>query len=191
MVGIGFGREGDRQDRSTPETNPLLRVVNGGSSGERRRGYVLGPEGVHVGLTGANTRGDFTVVKLTRRPDRDDWAGVPACLSLNGQRPPACGSMLLDTGVSAMFMTAPPAQAGAMTGTLAPGTQVSIRLGTAEQSSELYGFTVGDGSALAPQGIHLRVSADRPAFVNTSFHLLNGFDLLYDAEGGYAGFRRR
>src|SRR3954471_16261989 len=117
MVGIGFGREGDHQGQSTPSRNPLLRVVDGGSSGERRRGYVLGPEGVHVGLTGANTRGDFTVVKLARRPDRHDWAGVPACLSPNWLTPPACGSMLPDTGVSAMLMTAPPAQAGAMTGT--------------------------------------------------------------------------
>jgi len=188
MVGVGFGREGDRQSQSTPDKNPLLRIANG--DGERRRGYVLTREGVHIGLTGANTRGDFKFVKLQRRPDDRDWAGVPACISLNGQTPPACGSMLMDTGVSVMFMTVSPEQASGMDRTLPAGTAVSVRVGTAEQSTELYRFTVGGDSPLAPEGIHLRVSPNR-AFVNTSYHLLNGYDVLYDADGGYAGFRRR
>jgi hypothetical protein len=187
MVGVGFGREGDHQSQSMPDKNPLLRVTGG--DGERRRGYVLTAEGVHVGLTRANTRGAFRFVKLERQADRPDWSGVPACISLNRQEPAACGSMLVDTGVTAMFMTVPPSQAGDMTGSLAEGTQVSIRLG-ADSASELYRFTVGDESSLAPHGTHLRTSPDR-VFVNTSFHLLNGFDVLYDAEGGYAGFRRR
>lgn len=188
MVGVGFGRQGDRQSQSAPDKNPLLRVTGG--TGERRRGYVLTPEGVHVGLTGANTKGTFAFTKLTRQPDRPDWSAVPACISLNGQLPPACGTMLVDTGVSAMFMTVPPAQAGDATGSLPPGTDVSIRVGTAESSSELYRFKVDGRSPLAPERIHLRVSPDR-VFVNTSFRLLNGFDVLYDADGGYAGFRRR
>jgi hypothetical protein len=188
MVGIGYGREGDLQSQSTPDKNPLLRVTGG--SGERRRGYVLTAHGVHVGLTGANTRGAFSFTKLSRQPNRPDWAATPACISLNGAAPPACGTMLVDTGVSVMFMTVPAEQAGDATTTLATGTDVSIRVGTADKSSELYRFAVDGGSALAPDRIHLRVSPDR-VFVNTSFHLLNGFDVLYDADGGYAGFRRR
>jgi hypothetical protein len=188
MVGIGFGREGDQQSQSTPDKNPLLRVTGG--SGERRRGYILSPQGVHVGLTGANTRGAFAFTKLSRQQDRPDWSAIPACISLNGQTPPACGSILVDTGVSVMFMTVPVAQAGQATASLDEGTNVSISVGTAEKSSELYRFTVGGDSVLAPERIHLRVSPDR-VFVNTSFHLLNGFDVLYDADGGYAGFRRR
>ncbi|MFK8251506.1 hypothetical protein [Ancylobacter terrae] len=187
MVGVGFAREGDMQSQSTPDKNPLLRVTGG--EGPRRRGYILTPEGVHVGLTPANTGGEFRYVKLKRQPDRPDWQGVPACIVLNGASPPACGSMLVDTGVSAMFMTVSPAQAAGAEGSLPDGTQVSIRLGDANASSELYGFEVGGESPLAPDGTHLRVSATR-AFVNTSFHLLNGFDVLYDADGGYAGFRR-
>jgi hypothetical protein len=188
MVGIGYGREGDMQSQSTPDKNPLLRVT--ASSGDRRRGYVLTAHGVHVGLTGANTRGEFSFTKLSRQPDRPDWSATPACISLNGQAPPACGTMLVDTGVSVMFMTVPAAQAGNASTSLAAGTDVSIRVGTAEKSSELYRFIVDGGSALAPDRIHLRVSPGR-VFVNTSFHLLNGFDVLYDADGGYAGFRRR
>jgi len=187
MVGIGFGREGDSQSQSTPDKNPLLRVQ---TTQQHRRGYVLTPTGVHVGLTAANTRGRFTFVKLSRRPDQSDWAGTPACIVLNGQMPPACGSMLVDTGVSAMFMTVPPEQVAGAQATLPPGTNVSIRAGTPNNSSELYSFQVGAESPLAPDRIHLRVSNER-AFVNTSFHLLNGYDVLYDADGGYVGFRRR
>ena len=122
MVGIGFGREGDRQSQSTPDKNPLLRVAAG--DGQRRQGYVLTHDGVRVGLTGANTRGDFRFVKLERLADGRDWAGIPACISLNGRSPPACGNMLMDTGVSAMFMTVPPEQAGGMNRTLPDGTSV-------------------------------------------------------------------
>lgn len=185
MVGVGFAREADMQSQSTPDKNPLLRVTGG--DGPRRHGYILTPQGVHVGLTRENTRGDFRFVKLARQPDRPDWAATPACITLNGTSPPACGSMLVDTGVGAMFMTVPPAQAQGAQGTLPEGTRVSIRAG----DLDLYGFTVGDGSPLAPDAIHLRVSDVAKPFVNTSFHLLNGFDVLYDADGGYVGFRRR
>jgi hypothetical protein len=188
MVGVGFGREGDAQSQSTPEKNPLLQVA--GNADGWRRGYVLTPEGVHVGLTSANTRGSFRFVKLARQTDRPDWSGIPACISISDRTPAACGSMLVDTGVSAMFMTVTPEQAGNASGSLPPGTDVRIQVGTAEQSFDLYDFKVGGDSQLAPERIHLRVSNNR-AFVNTSFHLLNGFDVLYDADGGYAGFRRR
>ena len=70
------------------------------------------------------------------------------------------------------------------------GTAVSISIGKDGSAGELYHFTVGDGSPLAPTGTHLAVRDDR-VFVNTSFHLLNGFDVLYDADGGFAGFRPR
>ena len=188
MVGIGFGRESDAQSQSTPDKNPLLRVTGG--TGERRRGYILSREGVHIGLTRENTRGDFRFIKLAKQPDRPDWAGTPACISINGVTPPACGTMLVDTGVSAMFMTLPEAQASGAQRTLPPGTQVAIRAGEGAGAFDLYQFTMGGDSALAPVDIHLRVAPDR-VFVNTSFHVLNGFDVLYDADGGYAGFRRR
>lgn len=189
MVGVGFAREHDRQPDSTPEKNPLLRMTDEGLP--LRRGYILTREGVHVGLTAANTEGEFRFVKLDRQPDLPDWSAVPACISINEQMPAACGTLLADTGVAAMFMTVPPAQAGDMTETLPPGTHVSIRLGNPADNRELYGFDAGDSaSPLAPDSIHLRVSDER-VFVNTSYHLLNGFDVLFDADGGYAGFRRR
>lgn len=188
MVGVGFARQHDHQSQSTPDKNPLLRIAGGGE--ERRRGYILSPEGVHLGLTAANTQGNFRYIKLSRAAEAPDWAPLPACISINGQTPPACGSMLLDTGVSAMFITLPPSQIAGQTGSLAPGTEVSISVGGPDAGFHLYRFTVDGGSPLAPSTTHLRVSDDR-TFVNTSFHLLNGFDMLYDADAGYVGFRRR
>ncbi|HWJ73372.1 MAG TPA: hypothetical protein VNX29_09425 [Kaistia sp.] len=185
MVGIGFGREGDRQGQSTPDKNPVLRVA---AEGEQRKGYILTAEGIHVGLTRENTRGDYRFLKLERQADLPDWKGVPACISLSGQVPPACGSMLVDTGVGAMFMTVPPSQAAS--GPLPDGTPVAILLGTDAASEPLYSFNSGDMSPITPSTVHLDVS-DKPPFVNTSFHFLNGFDVLYDADGGYAGFRKR
>ena len=188
MVGVGFGREHDHQSESTPDKNPLLRIEGGAS--ERRRGYILSPEGVHVGLTRENTRGDFRFIKLERAADFPDWAPLPACISINGQSPAACGSLLMDTGVSVMYITLPPSQSAGQTGSLMPGTDVSIRVGGPQDGFHLYRFAIDDGSPLTPIGNHLRVSNDR-TFVNTSFHLLNGYDMLYDADGGYVGFRRR
>jgi signal transduction histidine kinase/DNA-binding NarL/FixJ family response regulator len=185
MVGVGFGREHDAQSQSTPDKNPLLRARGG--DGAHRRGYILSPEGVHIGLTGENTRGDFRFVKLERQADGADWAGTPACISLDEQTPAACGSMLVDTGVTTMFMTVPSAQAPVGSRTLPRGTRVAVRAG----DFDLYGFAVGGGSPLAPDGVHLRVSDDASPFINTSFHLLNGFDVLYDADGGWTAFRRR
>ena len=187
MVGIGFGREGDRESHSTPDKNPLLRIAWNGDA--YRRGYILTKNGIHIGLTRANTE-RFGYIKLARQETVDDWAGIPACIATNDTQPPACGSMLVDTGVSAMFITLPETQACGASGTLPDGTTVSIRAGTQANEQELYRFTVGDPSPLAPSAIHLRVSPDR-AFVNTSVHLLNGYDVLYDADGGYAGFRPR
>jgi hypothetical protein len=187
MVGVGFAREHDRQSQSTPDKNPLLQVATGGR--EQRRGYILTPQGVHVGLTGGNVTGVFHYIKLDRQPDTPDWSPVPACITLNGQTPPACGTMLVDTGVSAMFMTVPSSQAGDARWELPPGTQVAISVGNGERSTPLYSFEVGGSSLLAPSATHLNVS-DARVFVNTSYHLLNGFDVLYDADGGYVGFRR-
>lgn len=104
--------------------------------------------------------------------------------------PPACGTVLVDTGVSVMYTTLPPAQAQGATGTLPEGAQVAITVGSGAAAFPLYSFAVGDGSPLAPDAIHLRVAPDR-VFVNTSFHLLNGYDVLFDGEGGYVGFRSR
>jgi hypothetical protein len=200
MMGIGFGRRHDHQAQSGPDKNPFLNVTNldgGGPSVARmRRGYIVTRRGIHIGLTAGNTQGDFSYVKLAPTADGKDWAGTPACISINGAKPAACGSLLMDTGVTAMYLTVPERQAstdivtvrGRAT-TLVDGTNLMISIPAEDSPRALYTFTLGDdANPLAPAHLIL-VSRERAPFVNTSLRFLNGFDYLYDADGGFVGFR--
>lgn len=193
MMGIGFGREGDSQAQSTPDTNPLLNRA-GDRPEALRRGYVLSREGVHVGLTEANTRGDWRFVSLAPHPTiPGEWQGVPACIALDGQTP-ACGRALIDTGVTGMFLTLPPdrvADAGGdgLAPGLPPGTRVAVTFPAGNGAPAAgYAFDVGGDAPLAPSRIVLNTTRPK-TFVNTGLHALNGFDVLYDADGGLFGFR--
>jgi hypothetical protein len=92
--------------------------------------------------------------------------------------------------VQDMFMTIPAEQAAGATETLSDGTAISINLGNASNGTDLDDFTIGSGADIEPRKIYLRVSPDR-VFVNTSVRLLNRYDILYDADGGYFGVRLR
>jgi hypothetical protein len=186
MIGIGFAREGDRQSQSTPDKNPFLHVIS--NNNKQRHGYILTSEGVYIGLSSVNTADRFSYIKLERNDGGTDWSPIAACISINGATPPACGTLLVDSGVGSAFMTVPQSQTPETE--LLPGDQIAVSLPSEHGISPLYSFGVGDGSPLTPEKIHLRLSPDR-TFLNTSFHILNGFDFLYDADGGYAGFRRR
>lgn len=186
MIGIGFGREADAQTQSTPDKNPFLHLDPEGRS--YRRGYVLTARGVHVGLTGSNTRGEFRYLKLVHNDVLDDWLPIPACIRIGAQTAAACGSLLMDTGVTTMFLTVPASQASARQRSLPSGTEVSVAVGVEGDSTPLYAFRSDDGSAMAPEKIILRVGNGTP-FVNTSVRFLNGYDYLYDFDGGYVAFR--
>lgn len=190
MMGIGFGREDDSQAQSTPDTNPLLNAEPPGP-GAVHRGYVVTRRGVHVGLTRANTRGRFRFLKLDPHPRvAGDWLGVPVCIAVDDREPGACGRALIDTGVTGMFLTLPPEQVADSLdgpGALRPGTRLRFRFGDAA------GYTIASGdtaSPVAPERIVLNTTRPHP-FVNTGLRLLNGFDVLYDADGGYYAFRGR
>ncbi|CAM3522236.1 hypothetical protein BOFL111202_09405 [Bordetella flabilis] len=201
MVGIGFARESDHQAQSTPDKNPFLNLPGMGTMGQpglARRGYVVTREGVHVGLTVANTRGSYRFIKLDKAPDGRDWKPLPACITV-ARTQPACGTALVDTGVTAMYLTVPPDRAATRTEagatgsrTLVAGTPVGIRFGPDDgPQSPRYGFTAQDrNDPVAPSRIVLVEGHDRPTFVNTSVHVLNAFDYLFDADGGYVAFRR-
>ncbi len=200
MMGIGFGRHGDHQAQSGPSKNPFLNVANLNSNdpkGERmQRGYIVTRLGVHIGLTAANTQGDFSYVKLAPAPDGRGWAATPACVSVNGATPSGCGSLLMDTGVTAMYLTVPESQAppeirtvNGVAPTLVAGTKLTISIPAEDSPQALYSFTVGDVlDPLAPRKLNLVDRTGAP-FVNTSVRFLNGFDYLYDADGGFVALR--
>ena len=200
MMGIGFGRRGDHQAQGGPDKNPFLNLMtidrDGRNAARIRRGYIVTRRGVYIGLTAANTQGDFSYVKLATAPDGRGWAPTPACISINDAKPAACGSLLMDTGVTSMYLTVPASEAepGIRTirggaATLAAGMKLKISIPGEESPQAFYIFTVGDQSnPLAPARLDL-VDRARAPFVNTSVRFLNGFDYLYDADGGFVGLR--
>jgi hypothetical protein len=203
MMGVGFGREHDHQTQSGPDRNPFLRIAqiaererDGESASEMRRGYIVTRRGVHLGLTAENTHGAFHWLKLDRTPNDRDWRETPACMSVNNGKA-ACGAMLVDTGITTMFLTMPEDQAaGALRRgrnrsiTLAAGSKVAIAAGTADAPQASYTFAVGDRrNPLAPDRITFIRRSGGVAFVNTGVHFLNGFDYLFDDDGGRVGFR--
>ena len=199
MLGIGFGREGDSQAQSTPETNPFLQASVAGT--DYRRGYIVTRTGVRIGLTADAVGPDFAFVKLTADADHPgDWSGAPFCVTLNGKTPPACGAALVDTGVVGMYITLPPDLVGTSTATnakgeptLADGATLDFAFPGEEPTVAVpgahYSFTIGKaGNPLAPGFLVLNTRRPKP-FVNTSVRFLNGFDYLYDADAGMVGYR--
>lgn len=178
--------------------NAFLSLADMGTAqapGAMRRAYLVTRRGVWLGLTPDMLEG-FRFLKLQKLDATGDWGPVPACISVDGRAPPACGTALIDTGVTTMFLTLPPAQLADRTHqgkagmplSLAPGAGLAVTFG-APGSTLGYGFRAGDaGDPVAPGAI---VLANRPGrvFVNTGVRLLNAYDYLYDAEEGFSGFR--
>ena len=192
MLGIGYAREADNQSQSTPDHNPFLRT-EAEIAGQARRGYVVTCDGVSVGLSDAHPITDFLTIKLDRDERTGDWSAPPVCLSINSRTPLACGTVLVDTGVTGAFLSA---GGGQLTGlvdeaALRPGTQIGVQLSRERDPPWGYTFRVGDhGNPRTPDKVTV-VRTDGPAFLNTSVHFLNGFDVLYDADQGLAGYRSR
>ncbi len=199
MIGVGFGRGSNRQGPPGADKNPFLNLsARGAGVAGLRRGYIVSRAGVQVGLTGADPGDGYVTVQLAWDEQRHDWSGAPACITINDQGPAACGTVLPDTGVTGMFLALPSNEAPASAGlsgtdrTLPAGTKVTISLapGSSAKAIASYSFRVGDvADPLSPSRLMLVGRGDRPTFVNTGVHLFNGFDYLFDADKGIAGYR--
>lgn len=198
MLGVGFARARDRQPGAGPERNPFLALPGMGDKGvpgTLGRGYVVGRRAVQVGLAAADKAG-FSRVRLTADAKTGDWSPTPACLALDARTPPACGTLLLDTGVTTMFLTLPDAQTLGLEEldprgerVVADGVPLAVRPGP-RAGAPAYGFTVGDrADPVAPEGVILVGGGTRAPFVNTTVRALNAFDYLFDADAGEVGFR--
>lgn len=201
-MGVGFGREYNGQPQGTPDKNAFLNVAEIDdvtvAPGTLRNGYVITKTGVQLGLTPANTAG-FAYVKLSPASTLlHDWAQAPMCVEINGSR---ClpGAVLFDTGIPQMYATVAPLPVDTvrvhfphtspnLVTAFAPGTRVTVRFPDAANPVAWYGFTVsGTGNPLAPA--MPIVAHDSATFVNTGLHFYRGFQVLYDADGGWLGLR--
>jgi hypothetical protein len=199
MIGMGFGRRnrsGPQAD-SAGDKNPFLNL-SGQRTSAMHRGYLVTREGVEIGVPATGAPTGFDTVHLTRNTETGDWSGAPACIAV-ADHAPACGTVLPDTGLTPMFLALPRDQVeGVMLPagndhTLPPGTKVTITLApatTGVKPTASYSFSTGDlDNPLAPRRVILVGQGDRPTYVNTGVHLLNGFDYFYDADAGLVGYR--
>jgi len=218
MFGIGFGQEPAQQPQGVPANNPLLNITGLSGDGMPSHGYVLDTAGIQIGLTPNNTQG-FAMVKLapsttastyapgspnafvSTLPNRPDWMRAPASIVVNGAV--GNGTMLMDTGVPGMFLTAPPdaivqtntnLALGCKTSCAAANTAIQVIMPGQTTPIASYNFTLGPGGTLQPGNLlaPLDISVDTPnvnTYVNTTFNFLNGFNYFYDYDNGFVGFQ--
>ncbi|WP_294235742.1 hypothetical protein [uncultured Sphingomonas sp.] len=184
MFGIGFGRRHDGQPEATPDRNPLLTIAEPAGL---PHGYTITRRGIRLG---DDDKG-FVLVKLGRSADGEDWVAPPACIAVD-ERPPLCGTVLVDTGITGMFLTLPPDRLRGGDGrTLPTGSHIRIDL-TPTGGGPAMRFTVrakDRNDPAAPSTITLSGIGRRPPFVNTGVHFLNRYDYRYDADAGTVGYR--
>ena len=166
--------------------NPFLHIIYQGE--KLHRGYIIGTQGLELGLTSLNTAG-FAFIKSQRNEADTDWLQPIASLGLpdgfNINLP-----ILIDTGLDEMLLglaiaDRPP--------TLANDTQfptgVPVAIAAPPSPSEpvlQYSFVTGDASnPMAPSAVEWR---DREG-INTGRKVLAGADYLYNAAAGLVGFR--
>lgn len=201
MIGMGFGRRnrsGPQAD-SAKDKNPFLNLWDTRASAVHH-GYLVTRDGVEIGVPATGAPAGFATVHLTRNQDTGDWFAAPACIAI-ADHAPACGTVLPDTGLTQMFLALPPDQVEGRTlpagndHTLLTGTKVTITLAPGTSGAQLmagYSFATGNlDNPLAPRRLILVGQGDRPTYVNTGVHLLNGFDYFYDADAGVVGYRPR
>ncbi|ENT6814233.1 TPA: hypothetical protein R5X31_000969 [Enterobacter cloacae] len=178
MMGIGFDRESSLQSESTPNTNPLLNTKSGSNNG-----YTLTRNGIYVGINKDTAKG-FSFIKLQpSNENKHEWIAPPACIKITGWQGYQCGTVLIDTGVKSMFLTIPNYSVNG--GQLPNGTTLNIKLA---EGIEYEIITGGHKTNISPKEIFLNTTRQQ-IFVNTGFNFLNRYDILYDYENGYFGYK--
>lgn len=201
MMGVGYdrntmgtgtldlsltGKELNKLLKAAPTTSEAYNVflnIDGMAEGALRRGYIITPNGVELGLTAANTSASaFTYSQLVLESAGVDgaapnWKSVVADITLAGTSSNA--DLLMDTGVYGSFFEVP----GAAKGPAPAGTEITISLAG---GSATYSFIVGDTSN--PQTpTFVSVGSPESAFVNSGLHSYAGLNVLFDADGGFLG----
>jgi hypothetical protein len=192
FMGIGFDRTGAQGTEPGVPRNPFVNLVSLASSApvsSVRSGYIVTRDAVYLGMTAERTR-NFAFIKLApsprSRPEAPEWRAVPMTVSVDGAT--GDGTVLVDTGINYMFLS-PPEGTGLQRGRRVPeGHRIDLFLpGLRTPQPAHYGFTVGSrGNPMHPARVE--VVHDAGIFVNTGRMFFEGFDYLYDAAGGYAGF---
>ncbi|MEE7492151.1 hypothetical protein MOTC310_17390 [Methylobacterium oryzae] len=198
MFGIGFGREAAGFPDGTPNANPLLNInyIATGDASKLVRGYIVSQTGIQLGLTAASTQGT-TFLRLAAGPDTGkgiEWQMTPGALQAGGAI--GSGTVLPDTGVYDSYIKLPDGSSVETGAPIPRGTLVTVYMpGRTDPPVALYSFRVGDtNNPLAPVGV-VHAESAKPTdtgatYINTTITILRGFNLIYDADSGFAGYQR-
>ncbi|WP_160320604.1 autotransporter outer membrane beta-barrel domain-containing protein [Methylobacterium sp. ARG-1] len=198
MFGVGFGREAAGFPNGTPDANPLLNIntISTGDASKLVRGYIITQNGIELGLTAANTQGT-TFIRLAAGPTSGnaiEWQMTPGDLQAGGAI--GSGTVLPDTGLYDSYIKLPDGSSIKPGARIPKGTLVTVYMpGRIDPAAALYSFRVGDtGNPLAPVG-EVYAESKKPTdtgatYINTTITILRGFNLVYDADSGFAGYQR-
>ncbi len=169
--------------------NPFLNV-NGMQSGQIRSGFIITPQGVDLGLTAANTSGNFAYEQLTpltvavagNPGSQANWEQAEMAVSVNSS-PYVAGHILMDTGLNNGFLGVP---GEPTSGTVANGTEISLQLLNANGNVG-YSYMVGGSDPQEPASLGWVSNDGVSSFLNSTLKTYAGFNYLYDAAGGFIG----
>ena len=188
MLGIGLG---------SIARNALLNFAPM-NNGQMRRGFIIEPRGVRVGLTATDVPPGFSFVKLEQPAHPDAWrlwtlptSDIRVTLA-DGTHYEGRGRTLMDTGIGGMFLALPGAPTS---GLIEPGAAVSVTPAWIGGRGPQMSFRLDDGRRDTPSARAARwvkmgkdPGTSHPIpFVNTGLHPLAPYRYLYDADGGYWG----
>jgi hypothetical protein len=190
MLGIGFGR-GKGDDYASLQKNAFL-MLNAMQKGMMRRGYILSPRGVQLGLNAESVDAGWKWQKLEARaakiPDSyngpPDWETAAGTIEVDHKLLPM-GTVLIDTGLTNMMMSSPGAPKD---GDVPDGVPITVHL----LGNQLtYSFAAGDAhDPETPRRVSWRAPHDK-TFVNTGLRALSHFDYCFDDDAGYLGLKYR
>jgi hypothetical protein len=181
-MGVGYGRPnpGPNGFLRDPVDNVFLQlqpIVQG----TMHPGFVMTKTTLSLGLAASNANG-YTFTGLQPFPGRQgDWKGPTACIGFNGAPVTCSANMLLDVGISEMYLAAP---------SPSPITQIAIVASNASMPSFSYAFPypLAGATPPAPTKVMLEASTS-PLYVNTGRFILANANYLYDSRCGLAGFQ--
>jgi len=172
-------------------------------TGSMRAGYTLGKSGVHVGLTEQTTGFAYTNLTpsgLAQVPGSPpDWQ-VPTGTIVYGGNTSVTGRILVDVGIGYAYLTLPEGTTGNVTG----GYTVNLLNSNGAVSFEVnsHADNLINPSSNPETGWNTEWSPFNPGpfsesqspygeqFLNTGRNVINGFDLVYDSEGGLFGLKQ-
>lgn len=200
-AGVGYNRN-NIAGTSINGMNPLVNVKT--TAGQQLQpGYIVGNDGVTVGLSQEATKG-FSLVKLTQDlttsvPGAPQWNQTSMTVRAGGAT--GSGSVLLDAGIGYMFLSPPPGSSlDKVPGrTPAPdGTLVEIWLPGQNSAGASYWFKARNtgetncppdaANSLNPCNVTV-VHDPTGTYVNTGREFFSAFEYLYDPVNGYLGYR--